>query len=116
LIPGAGDALGGLLAAYIVFEARRLGAPRSLLLRMAANVAIDSVVGAVPFLGDLFDFAFKANSRNVALLAAHVHDPIAQRGKNHLAVAAFALLLIAVMAVVVAVPVIAVLGVVRLLS
>ena len=37
---------------------------------MLANVALDGVVGAVPVAGDLFDVAFRANRRNVALLLA----------------------------------------------
>jgi hypothetical protein len=68
LIPGLGDALGALLGLYIIYEARRLGASRTLILKMIANMLIDAVIGAVPILGDIFDAAFKANLRNVALL------------------------------------------------
>ncbi len=55
LVPGLGDIAGGIASAYIVLAAARLGAPKAMLLRMAANVAIDTVVGGVPVLGDLFD-------------------------------------------------------------
>lgn len=75
LIPGFGDAAGVLLSSYIVHEAWRLGAPKSVLLRMWLNVIVEGVVGAVPILGDLFDAAWKANQRNVALLEAHVQEP-----------------------------------------
>ena len=68
LAPGVGDALTGLLSLYVVWEARNLGAPPPLLARMLGNVAIEVAGGAVPVLGDLFDAAFKANLRNVALL------------------------------------------------
>jgi hypothetical protein len=68
LIPGIGDTAGMLVSAYIVYRGHRLGAPPSLVGRMAANVAIDYLVGSVPVLGDLFDVAFKANMRNVDLL------------------------------------------------
>ena len=68
LAPGVGDAMTGLLSLYVVWEARKLGAPPPLLARMLGNVAIEVVGGAVPVLGDLFDAAFKANLRNVALL------------------------------------------------
>ena len=57
---------------YIVWEARNMGAPSSLLARMLANIALDTAGGAVPFLGDLFDVAFKANLRNLALLEGWV--------------------------------------------
>lgn len=68
LAPGVGDALTGLVSLWVVWEARNLGAPPALLARMLANVALDVAGGAVPVLGDLFDAAFKANLRNVALL------------------------------------------------
>lgn len=72
LIPVIGDVITTAISSYIVWEARRLGAPRWLIARMAANVAIDGVVGAVPLVGDLFDAAFKANRRNVQLLRKHL--------------------------------------------
>jgi hypothetical protein len=72
LIPGVGDAAGALLSAYILYEAMRLGTPRTLLLRMVANIGIDTVVGAVPVVGDIFDVAWKANKKNSALLHAYL--------------------------------------------
>jgi hypothetical protein len=75
LIPGAGDAAGAVLAGWILVEAIRLGASRATVIRIAGNVAIDAAVGAVPLLGDIFDFAWKANLRNVALLERHLAAP-----------------------------------------
>lgn len=75
LIPGAGDAAGAVLAGWIVIEAIRLGASRATLLRIVGNVALDAAVGAVPVIGDIFDFAWKANLRNVALLERHLAAP-----------------------------------------
>lgn len=72
LVPGIGDGVTALAALYPVIEAWRLGVPKALLLRMLANIGTDSVLGAVPIAGDLFDFAFKANRRNVALLRRHL--------------------------------------------
>lgn len=71
-IPGLGDAAGAALSAYLIFEAARLGLPVTTLLRMAGNVAIETVIGAVPIVGDLFDIAWKANLKNVALARGHV--------------------------------------------
>ena len=68
LVPGIGDAIGMLLSSYIVFEAARMGAGKSVIARMVANVALESVVGAIPVLGDIFDATFKANLRNLRLL------------------------------------------------
>lgn len=71
LVPGVGDTLGAVLSAYIIFAAARLGFPTGTLLRMVGNIAVETVVGAVPILGDIFDIAWKANVRNLALLRAH---------------------------------------------
>lgn len=73
LIPGVGDAAGTLLSSYIVLEAARAGAPKHVLVRMATHVVVESVVGVVPILGDLFDVAWKANERNVRLLREWRH-------------------------------------------
>lgn len=68
LIPGIGDLIGAGLSSYIVVEAARLKVPFRVLARMGLNVLIELVVGIVPIFGDIFDFAFKANLRNVRLL------------------------------------------------
>jgi hypothetical protein len=68
LVPGIGDAIASALSFYLLYEASRLGVPRLLLARMAANVVLEGVVGTVPFAGDAFDIYFRANRRNVALL------------------------------------------------
>jgi hypothetical protein len=80
LAPAAGDALLSAISLYIVYEAHRLGLPKWKLARMLKNVAIEAAAGAVPVLGDLFDVAFKANLRNLAILEDHF------RGQSHLRV------------------------------
>ena len=75
LIPGIGDLAGTALSSYIIVQAHRLGAPLVVLLRMAINVLIESAVGIIPLVGDLFDFAWKANRRNVELLDDHLDRP-----------------------------------------
>jgi hypothetical protein len=75
LVPVLGDIVGVLLSSYIVREAAALGVGRSILARMAVNVAIEGIVGMIPFAGDVFDAAFKANQRNVRLLNAWLDDP-----------------------------------------
>ena len=69
-VPGMGDVATVGPSLYLLWRAQRLGAPRGVMLRMLAHVAVDAAFGAVPLLGDLFDAAFKANQRNVALLKA----------------------------------------------
>lgn len=68
LVPVIGDVASMVISSFIVYEAKRLGAPRWLVARMGLNVAVDGLLGVVPLAGDLFDAAFKANRRNVHLL------------------------------------------------
>lgn len=75
LVPGVGDTATALLSLYLVLEAKRLGVPNGLILRMLANVGLDAAVGSLPLFGDLFDFAFKANRRNLRLLRRHFGHP-----------------------------------------
>ena len=87
LIPGLGDVAGAALAGYLVILAHRLGAPRSVVLRMLGNVAVDTLAGTVPLVGDLFDVAFKSNTRNLALLEHAVERPAATKRTSRLVVA-----------------------------
>jgi hypothetical protein len=75
LVPGLGDFAGAVLSSYIVLVGAQLGAPRSVIVRMIGNVAVDTAGGAVPLLGDLFDVAWKSNIRNVALLDRWIDEP-----------------------------------------
>jgi len=79
LVPGLGDAASAIFSGYIILQASRLGAPKSVVTRMIGNVALDTLVGWVPVLGDLFDVAWKSNLRNMALLETHLQQPAAAR-------------------------------------
>lgn len=75
LIPGIGDFIGGLLSSVIIYKAHQIGVPRMVLGRMIINMMIDTVLGAIPVAGDIFDFVWKANKRNVALLEDYQLQP-----------------------------------------
>jgi len=75
LIPGIGDILGGLASTIIVLAAWFRGVPYVTILRMVANVGIEVAVGMIPFFGDWFDIAWKANRRNYALLERSLDAP-----------------------------------------
>jgi hypothetical protein len=70
-LPGVGDWIGAVLSLYLVYESARLGAPAQLLARMGGNILLEALIGTVPVLGDLFDFAWQANARNLALIEHH---------------------------------------------
>jgi hypothetical protein len=82
LIPGAGDAVGGLLGAYGLYAAFKVGAPAPILMRMFLNLAIDLVGGTVPLVGDLFDIGWRANLRNLALLERWLERPLQTRRRS----------------------------------
>lgn len=67
-LPVAGDAIGSIISAYMVLVSVRYGLPKSIIARMVFNVAVDFVVGSLPFVGDWADFVLKANTRNLRLL------------------------------------------------
>jgi hypothetical protein len=75
LFTGGGDSIGFMMSAYILVESLRFKLPKETLLRMLSNVAIDAIAGAVPFLGDVFDFFWKSNTKNIKLLEAHLAHP-----------------------------------------
>lgn len=74
LLPIGGDAIAALASGYILYIAWRNGAPGSLIGRMLVNVLIDSTVGSIPVLGDIFDAGWQANVRNMALLENWIDD------------------------------------------
>jgi hypothetical protein len=91
LFPVIGDLIGVLLSSYILGEAAKLGAPRTLLMRMAFNIGVEGIVGIIPFAGDVFDAAWKANQRNVRLLNTWLDRPEKAKRSSRL----FAALLVA---------------------
>ncbi|SER95877.1 protein of unknown function [Tranquillimonas rosea] len=72
LIPGIGDFAAAAPAGYIILRAQQLGTPNHVLAQMALNTGIDTVVGTIPLIGDIFDVGWKGNRRNVALLRKHL--------------------------------------------
>ena len=68
LLPGIGDAGSAVVSLLIINEAWRLGVPKALLVQMLYNVGLDTGIGAIPLLGDLFDVYFKSNKRNADLI------------------------------------------------
>jgi len=74
LIPGAGDAVSLFLQAYLVFTFLQKGVSGEVAARITFNILVDTVVGSVPILGQIWDFWFKANQRNLRLVEAHWHQ------------------------------------------
>ena len=97
LVPVIGDVIGVAISSYILVLAARQGVPRVTLLRMGFNVTLEGVVGLIPVAGDLFDFAWKANTKNVALLRAHTENPSRARKTDWLFAGVFLISIVAVL-------------------
>jgi hypothetical protein len=95
LIPGLGDLVSPVYTLAILAQARELGLPRVVQLRMILNVAIDALFGIVPVLGDIFDVAWRANDRNMVLLEQHAYEVRRPARGDVLFVGAAVLLLVA---------------------
>ena len=74
LIPGVGDMSTFAISSYMLWIMAQNGASGFVMARMVLNVLIDTLFGAVPLIGDLFDVAFKANTRNMKLMHQHYHE------------------------------------------
>ncbi len=74
LIPGAGDLSTFAVSGYMLWIMANNGASGFVLARMTLNILIDAIVGSIPFLGDIFDIAFKANMRNLRLMQEHYQE------------------------------------------
>jgi hypothetical protein len=99
LIPGLGDILAGLASCIIVVAAWFRGVPYVGLIRMVVNIAIDVLVGTIPFIGDAFDIAWKANRRNYALMTRHLKQPRKHTWRDYAFLLCIALVLFAIFAV-----------------
>jgi hypothetical protein len=98
LIPGGGDVAGGLFSGLIILQAARAGAPPAVLGRMLANVTVDVVLGAIPLIGDVFDVAWRANTRNVRLLDSWRERPTSTKRASAFTVAGILLVLFVLVA------------------
>jgi hypothetical protein len=76
LIPGLGDLATAVVSLHIISEAKKLGVPKTVVSKMIWNVVVDTLVGAVPGAGDVFDAFWKANRKNIALIKRHFENDL----------------------------------------
>jgi len=94
-VPGIGDAMTGIASFLIVFASWRRGAKAVTLVRMIANVLLETAVGAIPVAGDVFHIVWKANRRNYRLLIREKEEPGANTGRDWMFLAVLLLAVIA---------------------
>jgi hypothetical protein len=109
LVPGIGDIFDALVSLYIVVRALQLGISRVAIARMLVNVGIEALAGSIPFLGNFFDIAFKANRRNYQLLKSHMSGSERQTARDWL----FLIITFLVVAACIALPVVALIELAR---
>ena len=102
-VPGIGDAMTGIASFLIVFASWRRGAKAVTLVRMIANVLLETAIGAIPVAGDVFHVVWKANRRNYRLLVREKEEPGANTRRDwmFLAVLLFAVIAAAVIPIVI---------------
>jgi Domain of unknown function (DUF4112) len=77
IIPVGGSVVAAIMGSYLAWEARNLGMPKSAIARMAGNIGVDALLGAIPFIGAVPDFFFRSNTRNLKIIKKHLdkHHP-----------------------------------------
>jgi hypothetical protein len=98
LVPWAGDAVTGVIACLFIVQAYQMRLPRVVQLRILINIAVDVLLGFVPFAGDVADVFWKANQRNMALIERHAAEPQPARASDWLFVLGMVLALGALLA------------------
>jgi Domain of unknown function (DUF4112) len=77
IIPVGGSVVAAIMGSYLAWEARNLGMPKSAIVRMAGNIGVDALLGAIPLIGAVPDFFFRSNTRNLKIIKKHLdrHHP-----------------------------------------
>lgn len=94
LVPGVGDVISGALSLWIIFGALRHRVPSRIVFRMVVNVVVDLLLGAIPLLGDVFDFVFEQNVMNMRLLLQHRNRQLPPRSTAQITSVAFVIAMI----------------------
>ena len=99
LVPLIGDLASPIFTIAVLWQGRDLRIPKVVQMRMIVNAAVDGVIGAIPIAGDLFDFAWKSNQMNLALLERHAYEEHPPSIGDWLFVVAMILLVVVIAAI-----------------
>ena len=72
LILGGGDIVGGIFSLYILRTAIKMKLPKSAIRSIIFNIILDTTIGIVPVVGDIFDIFWKSNKRNIKIIAKYL--------------------------------------------
>ena len=76
MVPVAGDVVSGFLGLFLLIRALQFKLPKIVVVRMLLNSLLDLTIGAIPFIGDAFDFVYKSNTRNMKLFHEYAEEPL----------------------------------------
>lgn len=74
LVPFVGDITSFAISGYLIIFIAKKGISRKALILMILNVVVDTILGSIPLVGNIFDFTFRANRRNIRLLREHYEE------------------------------------------
>ena len=72
LVPGGGDLVSSVFSLYILRAAIKMKLPKSAVLAMITNILLDTTIGIIPIIGDIFDIFWKSNKRNLKIIEKHL--------------------------------------------
>ncbi len=97
LVPFVGDLITSCISLYIIVQAALMGCPPSVLIRMGLNVLFENVLDMVPLFGNIFDFIWKSNNKNIALLEMHTVNPTGAKFSSRLVLGLISFSILAIM-------------------
>lgn len=74
LFPVFGDLITFVISGALIYTMHQNGASRNVVIKMILNATLDTIVGAIPVVGTIFDIFYRANDRNVRLLKEHYFE------------------------------------------
>ena len=98
LVPGVGDIATSGISSFLIYKAYKQNVPKLIMFKMLINIILDTVLGSVPFVGDLFDFAWRSNTKNAYLLEEYRNDPAQVYKRSAAATGLFSLIIIFIVA------------------
>ena len=105
LVPVAGDIFTGFLSSYIVLRCAFNKYPKAIIIKMVLNIFIETLIGMIPFFGDLFDIYWKSNTRNINLAKKYEENKNRTRVQSNIEVALFTLFVLTLLAAAIITPI-----------
>lgn len=100
LMPVLGDLVTLIISSMMIYTMYNHGASRKVVVKMMLNAGLDTLIGAIPGVGTVFDIFYRSNDRNVRLLREHYHEGKHQGSGTGLLILIFVIAILIMAAVV----------------